>query len=177
MKTIAVFCSINEVEKKYVNDAVDLAKLIANNGYDLVWGGADKGLMKVVADGVKNGGGKIIGVTATFLKHKRRAHADEMIIVENISQTKEVLRKKSDAIILLAGGTGSLDEICEVLELKKHNLYTKPVVILNTANFYEGLKIQLERMERESFLQKKLEEFLFFATTPKEAINYINLNK
>lgn len=173
MKTICVFCSINDVEKKYITDAEELSRLIGENGYDLVWGGANKGLMKVVADGVQNSGGRIIGVTSTLLEHKKRTNADEMIVVENISQTKELLRKKSNAIVLLAGGTGSLDEICEVLELKKHSLYTKPVVILNTNNFYEGLKIQLERMEREGFLQKKLSEFLFFADTPLQAIEYI----
>ncbi len=173
MKTICIFCSINEVENKYVVDASALAQLMGENGYDLVWGGANKGLMKVVADGVQNAGGKLIGVTSTLLQHKKRTNADEMIIVENISQTKAELRKRSDAVILLAGGTGSLDEICEVIELKKHNLHAKPIVILNTDNFYAGLKTQLERMEREGFLQKKLEEFLFFAKNPKEAIDYI----
>lgn len=173
MKTICIFCSINEVENKYIVDASALAQLIGENGYDLVWGGANNGLMKVVADGVQNAGGKLIGVTSILLQHKKRTNADEMIIVENISQTKAELIKRSDAFVLLPGGTGSLDEICEVIELKKHNLHTKPIVILNTDDFYEGLKTQFERMEREGFLQKKLNEFLFFAKDPDEVINHI----
>ena len=75
----------------------------------------------------------------------------------------------------MAGGLGSLDEISEVIELKKHNFHLKPVVVLNTDKFYEGLKNQLQRMERDGFLSKPLDEFLYFANTPQEAIDYINL--
>jgi len=176
MKSIAVFCSINEVADEYIVDARKLAKLMADHGYDLVWGGADKGLMKIVADGVQHRGGRIIGITPGFLKHKRRMKADEMIIVEDISRTKELLIERSDAIILLPGGTGSLDEITEVLELKKHGLYTKPVVILNTSGFYEGFRMQLMRMEKDGFLQMGITELLHFADSPGDAVAYIDEN-
>jgi hypothetical protein len=174
MKSISVFCSINEVADEYVADARRLAELMVEHGYDLVWGGANRGLMKVVADGVQQAGGKITGITPDFLKHKRRMNADEMIIVDDISRTKALLIEKSDAIILLPGGTGSLDEITEVLELKKHGRYTKPVVVLNTAHFYEGFRMQLTRMEKDGFLQKNIGALIYFASHPKQAIDHIN---
>lgn len=173
-KTICVFCSANDVEKRYVDVAVKLARLMVANKYDLVWGGSNKGLMKVMADEVQKKGGKVIGITVEFLKNSRRINADEMIIAKDISARKSLLFKRSDAIILLVGGIGSLDEITELLELKKHNFHKHPIVILNTNNFYDGLKTQLKRMEKDGFLTKKVEEFLYFADSPKQTIEYMN---
>jgi len=173
MKNICVFCSTNEVDKKYIEVTKQLGSLIAKNGYNLVWGGGNRGLMKVISDSVKNNGGKIFGVTIEFLKDYRKMTADEMTIANDFPERKKLLLKKADAIILLAGGVGSLDEITEVIELKKHSFHFKPVVVLNTDKFYEGLKIQLQRMEKDGFLTKSLDEFLFFADTPSEAIDYI----
>ena len=173
MKNVCVFCSTNEVDKKYIEVTKQLGSLIAKNGYNLVWGGGNRGLMKVISDSVKNNGGKIFGVTIEFLKDYRKMTADEMTIANDFPERKKLLLKKADAIILLAGGVGSLDEITEVIELKKHSFHFKPVVVLNTDKFYEGLKIQLQRMEKDGFLTKSLDEFLFFADTPSEAIDYI----
>lgn len=179
MKNICVFCSTNEVDKKYIEVTKQLGLLIAKNSFNLVWGGGNLGLMKEIASSVQENGGKIFGVTIEFLKGHRRMNADEMTITKDFSERKRLLLKKADAVILLPGGVGSLDEITEVIELKKHDFHFKPVVVLNTAKFYEGLKIQLQRMEKDGFLTKTLEKFLFFAATPKEAIDHIikSLNK
>lgn len=173
IKNICVFCSTNDVDKKYIKVTEQLGSLIAKNGYNLVWGGGNRGLMKVISNSVQNNGGKIFGVTIEFLKDHRNMQADEMIITKSFQERKKLLLKKADAIVLLAGGLGSLDEISEVIELKKHNFHLKPVIVLNTDKFYEGLKIQLRRMEKDGFLNKSLDEFLYFADTPTQAINYI----
>ncbi|MCL4364394.1 TIGR00730 family Rossman fold protein [Patescibacteria group bacterium] len=176
MKTICVFCSANDVAVKYVKDAQKLAKLMVKNGYDLVWGGSDKGLMKVMADGVQKSGGKIIGISVEMLRHSSRLNADEMVITKDLPSRKSLMLKRSQAIVLLVGGTGSLDEVTEVLEYKKHDLHKKPIVILNTAKFYDGLKQQFIRMKKEGFIKKELSELLYFADTPQDAIKYINNN-
>jgi hypothetical protein len=174
MKTICVFCAVNDVHEKYVKAAQELAKLMVVNKYDLVWGGSNRGLMKVMADGVQEAGGKIIGITTEFLKGKRRMNADEMIITKDLSERKALLLKKGDVIMLLPGGIGSLDEVSEILELKKHDFHNKPIVVLNTDKFYEGLRIQMERMKEEGFIVKELKDLIYFADFPKEAIKYIN---
>ena len=173
MKNICVFCSTNEVDKKYIEITKQLGLLIAKNNFNLVWGGGNRGLMKVISDSVQDNGGKIFGVTIEFLKDVRKKNADEMIIAKDFPERKKLLLKKADAIVLLPGGVGSLDEISEVIELKKHNFHLKPVVVLNTDKFYEGLKIQLQRMEKDGFLTKSVDEFLYFADTPSKAIDYI----
>lgn len=173
MKTICVFCAANEVEEKYVKATEELGKLMVKNNFDLVWGGSDKGLMKVMADSVQNAGGKIFGVTMEFLKGHRRLNADEMIIAKDLSERKKLLLSKASAIILLVGGIGSLDEVAEMLEFKKHKLHNKPIVVLNTDKFYEGLKIQFERMDKDGFLPRKLNDLIYFADSPRQAIDYI----
>jgi predicted Rossmann-fold nucleotide-binding protein len=75
MKHICVFCSANNLEEKYTKPASEFAKLMAENGYSLVWGGSDVGLMKVIADGVKAGGGKLVGVSMEMIKDT--AHKDK----------------------------------------------------------------------------------------------------
>ncbi len=126
MKNICVFCSTNEVEKKYVDVTKQLGALIAKNHFNLVWGGGNRGLMKVIADSVQSNGGKVFGVTVELFKGHRRMNADEMIITKDLPERKKLLLRKSDALILLPGGVGSLDEITEVIELKKHDIHLKP---------------------------------------------------
>ena len=119
MKTICVFCAASEVEKKYIDATVELGELMAKNSFDLVWGGSNHGLMKVIADSVQENGGKVFGVTMEFIKAHRRMNTDEMIIAKDLPERKKLLLSKSSAIILLVGGIGSLDEVAEMLEFKK----------------------------------------------------------
>lgn len=173
MKNICVFSTANEVAKKYKQDTRQFGQLIAQNNFNLVWGGTNKGLMKLTADAAQNHGGKIFGITMETLKKDRRMNADEMMITRNVCERKKILLKKADAAVLLAGGIGGLDEMIEILELKKENLHQKPIVVLNTDNFYKGLKILFNRMKKDGFITEDLGKLIFFAETPQEAINYI----
>ncbi len=174
MKYICIFCSANDLDERYTAPAQELATLMAQNGYHLVWGGSDKGLMKIIADGVKAGGGRLVGISMKLLKSSVKKDADEIIIAKDLGERKATMLKRSDAIAVLVGGIGTLDEITEVLELKKHGIHKKPIVILNTDNFYEGLKIQLQKMKDDGFINKALEDLIFFVDKPQEAIDYIN---
>jgi uncharacterized protein (TIGR00730 family) len=175
---ICVFCSASEVAEKYVRPAEAFARLIGEKKHTLLWGGSDRGLMKVVASGVQDAGGKIIGVSAELLKENARKNADEMIIAPTIAERKKTLIERADAIVILVGGFGSLDELSEALELKSHGAFHKPIVILDTDDFYAGLKQQLEKMDTEGFLKSAkrlvpLEDIVYFADTPEDAMRYI----
>lgn len=173
-KTICVFCSASNVGDIYNDAAKTLGSLMVSRGYDLVWGGSDMGIMKVVADSVQNAGGKLIGISVEVFREKARKQADEMIVTKDLSERKQMLLDRGNAIVLLVGGVGSLDEIAEIIEQKKQHLHDKPVVVINTNNFYEGLKVQLTRMVAESFINVPLEELIHFVSTPEEAIDYID---
>ncbi len=170
---ICVFCSASDVAPTYSGPAVELATLIARGRHGFVWGGSDEGLMKIMADAVQGEGGTIIGVSMEFLKHKARKNADEMIIAKDLGARKAALLARADALVVLVGGIGTLDEMAQVLELKKHGQHKKPIAVLNTENFYQGLQTQLKRMEEEGFLPETLDELVYFARTPQEVMRYI----
>ncbi|MGW7433120.1 LOG family protein [Streptomyces sp. NPDC054861] len=170
---ICVFLSAADLDERYTTPAREFATLLGKAGHTLVWGGSDSGLMKVVADGVQQAGGRLVGVSVEFLAAKARPDADEMVFAKDLAERKALLLTRSDAIVIMVGGTGTLDEATEILELKKHALHTKPVVLLNTAGFYDGLKTQFRRMEEEGFLPLPLTDLVFFAEDGVGALAYL----
>lgn len=170
---ICVFLSAADLDEHYTRPARELAELLGKGGHTLVWGGSDTGLMKVVADGVRETGGRLVGVSVTFLREWARQDADEMVFADDLAERKALLLARADAVVVMAGGLGTLDEVTEILELKKHGLHDKPVVLLNTAGFYNGLTLQLRRMEEEGFLPVPLDRLFFPADAAAEAFAYL----
>ncbi|MDX3851869.1 TIGR00730 family Rossman fold protein [Streptomyces sp. AK02-01A] len=170
---ICVFLSAADLDERYTVPAREFAELIGKGGHTLVWGGSDSGLMKVVADGVQQAGGRVVGVSVDFLRAVTRPDADEMVIAKDLAERKALLLTKADAVVIMVGGTGTLDEATEILELKKHALHSKPVVLLNTAGFYDGLKQQFRRMDEEGFLPVPLTDLVFFAEDGASALAYL----
>ncbi|QIY73581.1 TIGR00730 family Rossman fold protein [Streptomyces sp. RLB1-33] len=170
---ICVFLSAADLDDRYTRPAREFAELLGKGGHSLVWGGSDVGLMKVVADGVQEAGGRLLGVSVDFLAATARAGADEMVIARDLAERKTLLLAKADAVVIMVGGTGTLDEATEILELKKHGKTEKPVVLLNTAGFYDGLKEQFRRMDAEGFLPCPFTDLVFFAEEPVGALAYL----
>ncbi|MFJ5264441.1 TIGR00730 family Rossman fold protein [Streptomyces sp. NPDC088387] len=170
---ICVFLSAADLDDRYTRPAREFGELMGKGGHTLVWGGSAQGLMNVVADGVREGGGRLVGVSVEFLADRARTDADEMVIARDLAERKKLLLEKSDAVVIMVGGTGTLDEATEILELKKHGHTDKPVVLLNTAGFYDGLKQQFRRMEDEGFLPVPLTGLVLFAEEPVGALAYL----
>ncbi|MFF3890517.1 TIGR00730 family Rossman fold protein [Streptomyces sp. NPDC001914] len=170
---ICVFLSAADLDDRYTRPAREFAELLGKGGHTLVWGGSDVGLMKVVADGVQQAGGRLVGVSVDFLSAKARPDADEMVVARDLAERKALLLAKADAVVVMVGGTGTLDEATEMLELKKHGKTEKPVVVLNTAGFYDGLKEQFRRMDTEGFLPRPLTDLVFFAEEPVGALAHL----
>ncbi|HJU15448.1 MAG TPA: TIGR00730 family Rossman fold protein [Stellaceae bacterium] len=170
---ITVFCSVQDVAERYTAAAREFATLVAHGGHTLVWGGSNYGTMRTIADAAQRAGGKIVGVSVEPIRSRARPNADEMIIAKDWPERRATLLARADAVAVLPGGLGTLDEITEVLEYKKQNIHNKPVVFLNADGFYDGLSMQFERMDDEGFFPRALSEYLFFATTPEEAMAYI----
>jgi uncharacterized protein (TIGR00730 family) len=170
---ICVFLSAADLDERYTRPAREFAELLGKGGHTLVWGGSDVGLMKVVADGVQEAGGSLLGVSVEFLADRARKGVEHMVVARDLAERKRLLLEHADAVVIMVGGTGTLDEATEILELKKHGHTDKPVVLLNTAGFYDGLKEQFHRMEDEGFLPRPLTELVFFAEEPVGALAYL----
>ena len=155
------------------NRRAEFAAAIGNGGHTLVWGGSDTGLMKVVADGVQEAGGRLVGISVELFRELARKDADEMVFARDLAERKALLLARSDAVVVMVGGLGTLDEATEILELRKHRLHNKRVVLLNTAGFYDGLIIQLKRMDEDGFLPVPLAELVFFAEEGADALVHL----
>lgn len=170
---IAVFCSAYALDDRYTAPAREFARQLGERGHTLVWGGSNAGLMGVLADGVREAGGRLVGISVELLAHKAYHAADELVTTVDLAARKALLLERSQAVVVLVGGLGTLDEVTEVLELKKHGLHAKPVVVLDTAGFYDGLREQLRRMDAEGFLPVPLDELVRFAAEPGEVFRLL----
>lgn len=170
---VCVFLSAAELDERYTRPARAFAELLGEHGHTLVWGGSDAGLMKVVADGVHGAGGRLVGISVELLRDHARVGADEMVFAQDLAERKALLLARSDAIAVMAGGLGTLDEATDILEQKKHGLHAKPVVLLNTAGFYDGLTLQLRRMEDEGFLPVRLDELVYVTDDGARALGHL----
>lgn len=170
---LCVFLSVADLDERCTRPARELAELLGKGAHTLVWGGSDTGLMKVVADGVRQAGGRLVGVSVAFPREWAGRDADEMVFADDLAERKALLLARADAVVVRAGGPGTPDEVTEILELRKHGLHDKPVVLLNTAGFYQGLTLQLRRMEAEGFLPVPLSGLYFVADEAADAFAHL----
>jgi len=176
IKAVAVYCaSSTQVKQAYIEDAAKLGELFAKLGVTLVYGGGAVGLMGAICDAVKAHGGKAIGVIPRFMVEKGwlRPGLDEVIEVETMAERKRIMAEITDAAIALPGGVGTFDELMDIVALKKLGLYLKPVVIVNTQNYYQPLATLLERSVTEHFQDEKFRHVWRMANTPEEAMDYV----
>ncbi|MCC9066173.1 TIGR00730 family Rossman fold protein [Flavobacterium piscisymbiosum] len=157
MKRITVFCGSSfGTEEIYKEQATLLGQTLAKQNIELVYGGANVGLMGAVADGILNEGGKAIGVLPNFLRSKEIAHLGltELILVESMHERKTQMNDLCDGVIALPGGFGTLEELFEMLTWAQLGLHKKPIAILNIDGFYDSL-IELTKVMVEKGLLKE----------------------
>jgi len=157
MKRITVFCGSSfGTEEIYKEQATLLGQTLAKQNIELVYGGANVGLMGAVADGILKEGGKAIGVLPNFLRSKEIAHLGltELILVESMHERKTKMNDLCDGVIALPGGFGTLEELFEMLTWAQLGLHKKPIAILNIDGFYDSL-IELTKVMVEKGLLKE----------------------
>lgn len=173
---IGIFCSAAQVAEKYKKPAQQLARMIAEGGHTLVWGGSDRGLMHEIAVSAQEAGGTIFGVSMDQLKKSAFEGADTMLFAKDLAERKNLMLEHSDAIVTLPGGTGTLDELTDLLESRRYGRHNKRIVVLDTDNFFEGLRLQYERMQEDGFLSRlprPLSDLITFVNTPEEVMEFL----
>ncbi len=157
LKRITVFCGSSfGSEAVYKNQAAMLGQVLAKQGIELVYGGANVGLMGVVADSVLSGGGKAIGVLPVFLREKEIAHEGltELVLVDSMHERKTKMNDLSDGVIALPGGFGTLEELFEMLTWAQLGLHKKPIAILNINGYFDELIAFLQTMVNKGLLKE-----------------------
>jgi uncharacterized protein (TIGR00730 family) len=173
IRALCVFCgSQTGTDPAHAAAAVALGTALAAAGTTLVYGGGRIGLMGVIADAVLAGGGKVIGVIPDFLKDKELAHtaATEMVVVPDMHTRKKVMFERSDAFCILPGGVGTLEEMFEIVTWRQLHLHNKPIVILNTAGYWQPLITLIDNMIGEGFAHRGHEELITVVNGPEDVL-------
>lgn len=177
MQSISVFCgSSMGSEEIYKSQANLLGQTLAKRDIQVVYGGANVGLMSALADGVLISGGKIIGIIPRFLKSKEIAHKEltKLILVDSMHERKTKMNELSDGVIALPGGYGTLDEFFEMLTWGQLGLHKKPVALLNIDGFYDPLYTMIQTMVNKGFLKEAYREMLIISSHIDELLDKMN---
>ena len=176
IRAICVFCaSSNAVDSVYRDAAADLGRRMGQAGINLVYGGASIGLMGAVARGVHEKDGKVTGVLPKFFKtiEIEYGEADELIVTRDMRERKAIMDERSDAFIVLPGGVGTLEEAMEIFSLIQLKQTVKPLVIINTEGFYDGIIRHFEQLVTLKFAKAETLKMYALVNTPEEAMVFI----
>lgn len=158
-KSICVFCGSRAGnDPAYTSAAIELGGLLARRGWRLVYGAGDVGLMGSVARAAQDAGGDTFGVIPVHLMEREVGKSDlsSFIVTENMHERKKVMFMNSDAIVVLPGGGGSLDEFFEVLTWAQLGLHAKPIFIVNTAGYWDPLIALIDHVIAQGFADPSL---------------------
>ena len=178
-KNICVFCSSsNDVSSDFKTAAKDLGEVIAERQCRLVFGGSAMGLMRVLADTVLDNGGNVLGVMPEFMREVEwnysRLSSEQLIWTDSMASRKAAFMKEADAIVVLSGAVGTLEEVTEALSLKRLGLFSAPIVFINTNNFYSPLIEWLELTVKENLMRDIHAQMWYLAKDVADAMDYLD---
>lgn len=177
IKSVCVYCgSRSGTDPAFTEDARELGKLLAQNGIDLVYGGASIGVMGVIASAVMEHGGHVTGVIPHGLFRKEVANdgISKLLVVDSMHDRKSLMASMSDALITLPGGYGTLEELFEMITWNQLNIHNKPIYILNTNGFYDPLQSFIEHMMRKGFVSSGIDQPYRLLDTPAGIIEALS---
>ena len=163
MRRICVYCGSNSGRRpEYATAARELANALVLNGYELVYGGSDKGIMGVIADAVLAQGGNVHGVIPKMLCEKEVAHQQltELHVVASMHERKSMMAALSDGFIAMPGGFGTLEEIIEIITWGQLQFHDKPCGLLNVDGYFDHLLAYLDHAQAEHFLKPENRQML-----------------
>jgi uncharacterized protein (TIGR00730 family) len=169
MNRICVFCGTNPGSRpEYGAAARQLGKILADQGIELVYGGASVGIMGELADAVHEHGGHVTGIIPQQLVEKEAAHTGipNLIVVASMHQRKSQMADMSDGFIALPGGIGTLEGLFEILTWAQLGIHAKPSGILNVEGYFDGLTGFLDHAVREGFLTEAHRQAIIIETDP-----------
>ena len=177
IKNVCVFASSsNSLDAQFYNDAANLGEILGKNGLNIVYGGSRLGLMYACASKVKEYGGKIIGIMPQKLYDfgcGNPEDCDEFILTTGMRERKAKMDEISDAVIALPGGFGTLEEISEMIVQKQLGYNSKPIIILNSCDYYTNLVSFFDNIIQQKFAKSETKNLYYIAQSPKEAVEHI----
>ena len=161
--SVCLFCgSRTGLKPGFVDEARRLGRCLAVRGHRLVYGAGDRGLMGETARAMQEAGGRILGVIPQHLVDWEvgKSDLDECFVTETMHERKKLMFDRSDAVIALPGGTGTLDELIEVLTWRQLGLHGKPIVLANLEGYWDPLLRLIDHTIEQGFAEHRFKAFL-----------------
>lgn len=172
-ESLAVYCGSSAGnDPAFAALARRTGRLLAARGIRLVYGGGGVGMMGAVADAVLAAGGKVTGVIPGFLNTRELKHSavTDMRVVDTMHERKQIMVMEAQGFMALPGGFGTLDELFEVLTWSQLAIHSRPVGILNTGGFFDGVLATLDHMVHTGFLRQEDRDRVVTAANPEELL-------
>ncbi len=176
-RRVCIYCGSSfGVNPAHRDAAESFARLLAESGIGIVYGGASVGLMGAVADAALAAGGEVIGVLPRAMMAREIGHTglNELHLVETLHERKAMMADLSGAFVALPGGWGTFEEIFEVLSWAQIGLHRKPCALLNTDGFYDGLLSFLETAVAAGFVRPESHALLIAESDPERLLRRLD---
>ena len=176
MKNISIFCGAHEGNNpKYAEEAKKVAESIAKKGINVVFGGGNVGLMKIISDTALDNGVEVLGISLKSLHALELANPrlKEIVVADTLLDRKDEFMSRSDAFVVLPGGVGSLDELAEIMASNQLGIINKPVGILNTEGYYDHLLSWFNKAVEEGFISPANLKELLVSDSPQELVEMV----
>lgn len=174
---ITVYLGANEGNDPRLRKSVEeLGTWIGSSGNALVYGGSKSGLMGAIADSVLQAGGKVTGIEPQFFIVNELQHdgLTRLIVTKDMSERKTKMIELGDAFIAFPGGTGTLEEITEVMSKVSLKHLDAPCILYNLNGYYDDLKALLAKMIDKDLSSKERQESIYFAENLDEIKQILN---
>ena len=167
LKSICVFCGARSgTNSAHTTAAQAMGRAIAANGWRLVYGAGDIGLMGEVARSAQAAGAPTMGVIPVHLMHQEVGKRDltQFVITQDMHERKKVMFMNCDAIVVLPGGAGSLDEFFEVLTWAQIGLHQKPIFLVSIEGYWQPLIDLVDHIVAQGFAAPSMRDL--FSVVP-----------
>ena len=171
--------SSKTIDKSYLEAGEKLGRLMAERGHTLVFGGGQGGLMGAVARGMTAGKGYIIGISPRYFDVDGILYegCDEIHVTDTMRERKQLMEDMSEAFVATPGGAGTFDELFEILTLKQVGRHNKPIVFLNTNNYYKPVFDLIDEAIEGNFMTAENRNLYAVFEDPEDLIDYIESHK
>ena len=176
---VTVYCSSSSyLHEDYLESARTMGRLLATSGRSVVYGGGKLGMMGAVSESCRGAGGRVVGIITERLRDAEQMDPenDENIVVKTMRERKALLESRADALLVLPGGVGTLEEFFEVFVGKLVGEHDKPIILLNlndpdnAGGFYDPLLAMFEHVIASRFAKAAMMDLMDVCATPEEAI-------
>ncbi len=176
IRSVVIFCGSKlGTNPLFQEHAKELGVLLATQNIKVIYGGGSVGIMGTIANAALDQKGEVIGVIPKLLLEWEQDHKNltKLHVTESMHDRKVLLYNLADAVIILPGGYGTLDELFETITWNNLKIHHKKVIILNTAGFYDNLLAHITTMQENGFLYSDWKEQIIVANNPKELANHL----